>query len=58
MREFCTGHSEGRKWYLEMKNYSAELLDVCLTGANLRVGSTRAARSCPSCKDLSALRPV
>jgi len=26
MCEFCAEHAEGRKWYLEMKNYSRELL--------------------------------
>ena len=26
MCEFCTEHGEGRKWYLEMKNYTEELL--------------------------------
>jgi ferredoxin len=26
MCEFCTAHGEGKKWYLQMKNYSDELL--------------------------------
>jgi len=26
MCEFCTEHGEGKKWYLEMKNYADELL--------------------------------
>jgi NAD-dependent dihydropyrimidine dehydrogenase PreA subunit len=26
MCEFCTKHGEGKKWYLEMKNYAEELL--------------------------------
>jgi len=26
MCEFCTQHGEGRKWYLQMKNYSDVLL--------------------------------
>ncbi|MHC4560688.1 MAG: ATP-binding protein [Planctomycetota bacterium] len=26
MCEFCTEHGEGKKWYLQMKNYSKELL--------------------------------
>jgi NAD-dependent dihydropyrimidine dehydrogenase PreA subunit len=26
MCEFCTKHGEGQKWYLQMKNYAAELL--------------------------------
>ena len=28
MCEFCTQHGEGKKWYLEMKNYSRELLNA------------------------------
>jgi len=31
MCEFCTKHGEGKKWYLEMKNYSQEWLNVPLT---------------------------
>jgi NAD-dependent dihydropyrimidine dehydrogenase PreA subunit len=31
MCEFCTQHGEGKKWYLEMKNYSDELLHTELT---------------------------
>jgi ferredoxin len=27
MCEFCTQHGEGKKWYLRMENYSADLLD-------------------------------
>ena len=26
MCEFCTKHGEGKKWYLQMKNYAGELL--------------------------------
>ncbi len=26
MCEFCTEHGEGKKWYLQMKNYADELL--------------------------------
>ena len=26
MCEFCTKHGEGKKWYLQMKNYADELL--------------------------------
>ncbi|GAH22893.1 unnamed protein product, partial [marine sediment metagenome] len=26
MCEYCTEHGEGKKWYLQMKNYSDELL--------------------------------
>lgn len=32
MCEFCTEHSEGRRWYLDMKNYSRELLGARMTG--------------------------
>ncbi len=28
MCEFCTQHGEGKKWYLQAKNYSAELLNL------------------------------
>lgn len=28
MCEFCTKHGEGKKWYLQMKNYSEELLNI------------------------------
>ena len=31
MCEFCTKHGEGKKWYLEMKNYSQEWLNAPLT---------------------------
>ncbi len=27
MCEFCTQHGEGKKWYLQAKNYSEELLN-------------------------------
>ena len=40
MCEFCTEHSEGKKWYLEMKNYSAELLNAKLTGRELALAGT------------------
>jgi len=43
MCEFCTEHGEGKKWYLEMKNYADELLyeelssdQKEITGANTR----------------------
>ena len=43
MCEFCTKHGEGKKWYLEMKNYADELFHEELssdqkeiTGANTR----------------------
>jgi len=32
MCEFCAEHSEGKKWYLDMKNYSRELLVARMTG--------------------------
>ena len=44
MFEFCTEHSEGRKWYLEMKNYSAELLNARLTGRELALAGTETRR--------------
>jgi len=31
MCEFCTEHGEGKKWYLQMKNYSEVLLDEDLS---------------------------
>jgi NAD-dependent dihydropyrimidine dehydrogenase PreA subunit len=31
MCEFCTEHGEGKKWYLQMKNYAEELLHEQLT---------------------------
>ena len=31
MCEFCAEHGEGKKWYLQMKNYSEELLYIELT---------------------------
>jgi len=31
MCEFCVDHGEGKKWYLEMKNYAEELLYEELT---------------------------
>ena len=33
MCEFCTKHGEGKKWYLEMKNYADELLHAELSPA-------------------------
>jgi ferredoxin len=33
MCEFCTKHGEGKKWYLEMKNYAEELLHEELSAA-------------------------
>lgn len=31
MCEFCIQHGEGKQWYLQMKNYSSELLNTPLT---------------------------
>ena len=31
MCEFCIQHGEGKQWYLQMKNYSQEILDAALT---------------------------
>jgi NAD-dependent dihydropyrimidine dehydrogenase PreA subunit len=44
MCEFCTEHGEGRKWYLEMKNYSDELLHAEMTGRERKLAgvATRA----------------
>jgi ferredoxin len=36
MCEFCTKHGEGQKWYLQMKNYAAELLREELPAAQQR----------------------
>jgi ferredoxin len=33
MCEFCTEHGEGKKWYLQMKNYAHELLHAELSAA-------------------------
>ncbi len=33
MCQFCTEHGEGKKWYLQMKNYSDELLHTDLSAA-------------------------
>jgi ferredoxin len=40
MCEFCTEHAEGKKWYLEMKNYSDELLHEELHGKKRDVAGT------------------
>jgi len=43
MCEFCTKHGEGKKWYLQMKNYSDELLHQQLspTQKELTMAGTR-----------------
>jgi ferredoxin len=38
MCEFCTEHGEGKKWYLQMKNYQEELLHADLDRLRKRVG--------------------
>jgi NAD-dependent dihydropyrimidine dehydrogenase PreA subunit len=44
MCQFCTAHGEGKKWYLQMHNYSQELLHADLTPEQLATdqGGTRA----------------
>jgi len=37
MCEFCTKHGEGKKWYLQMKNYAEELLHEELSTAQKEV---------------------
>jgi ferredoxin len=37
MCEFCTKHGEGKKWYLQMKNYSEELLHQELSPAQKEI---------------------
>jgi len=37
MCEFCTKHGEGKKWYLEMKNYAEELLHQELSSAQREI---------------------
>jgi len=37
MCEFCTQHGEGKQWYLQMKNYSQELLHAPLTAEQKEV---------------------
>jgi NAD-dependent dihydropyrimidine dehydrogenase PreA subunit len=38
MCEFCMQHGEGRQWYLQMKNYSNELMHAPLTAEQITVG--------------------
>jgi ferredoxin len=38
MCEFCTEHGEGKKWYLQMKNYQEELLHAELGRLQKRLG--------------------
>jgi ferredoxin len=37
MCEFCTKHGEGKKWYLQMKNYAQELLQEELSSAQKNI---------------------
>jgi len=37
MCEFCTEHGEGKKWYLQMKNYAEELLHVELSSHQKKI---------------------
>ena len=43
MCEFCTKHGEGKKWYLQMKNYAKELLheDLSSTQEEMANATTR-----------------
>lgn len=43
MCQFCTEHGEGKKWYLQMKNYAAELLheELSPTQKNVVGAATR-----------------
>jgi NAD-dependent dihydropyrimidine dehydrogenase PreA subunit len=41
MCEFCTEHGEGKKWYLQMKNYADELLHEELSSAQKEVAGAR-----------------
>jgi NAD-dependent dihydropyrimidine dehydrogenase PreA subunit len=36
MCEFCIQHGEGKQWYLQMKNYSTELLHASLTPEQIK----------------------
>jgi len=40
MCEFCTKHGEGKKWYLQMKNYADELLQEELSSAQKNIVKT------------------
>jgi len=40
MCEFCTKHGEGQKWYLQMKNYAAELLHEELSACQQEIVGT------------------
>ncbi|MEO0074944.1 MAG: 4Fe-4S binding protein [candidate division WOR-3 bacterium] len=44
MCEFCEKHGEGKKWYLQMKNYSRELLTEELTPEQQAIVGTKTRR--------------
>lgn len=41
MCEYCTEHGEGKKWYLQMKNYSDELLHQELSSRQKEIAEAR-----------------
>jgi ferredoxin len=41
MCEFCTEHGEGKKWYLQMKNYTDEMLHQELTSIQKEIVSAK-----------------
>ncbi|MCJ7667160.1 MAG: 4Fe-4S binding protein [Anaerolineae bacterium] len=41
MCEFCTKHGEGKKWYLQMKNYAEELLHEELSSTQKEIVETK-----------------
>ena len=41
MCEFCNKHGEGKKWYLQMRNYSQELVSAELTPVQQRFSGVR-----------------
>lgn len=41
MCQFCTVHGEGKKWYLEMKNYAEELLHEELSAAQQKAAKAK-----------------
>lgn len=41
MCEFCTEHGEGKKWYLQMKNYAGDLLHEKLSGKQTQAAGAK-----------------
>ena len=41
MCEFCTKHGEGKKWYLQMRNYADELLHEPLSASEQQITSAK-----------------